>query len=254
MPLTVAYCRQLAHLLQTFSTSRYEHLTNQLLRLSLIALVFTIVFCLAVCLVPHGYIHWVLAALSIIPAIVPLVWYFVTSVRRHRLSLDNLRIHDHSDLENNIRICGQSHRIFPVFRPASGYIFKPKQSASTTMMTVTTVLLFCMPALVMCSYSCIASRDNDRFQDTHALRDQRLSFGVISLLRHVRVHLGSDECTHEECAICLDAVAGSTVSILSCNHKFHEECLRKWLGVNRQCTRCPLCKMIIHRIEPLHPI
>lgn len=45
------------------------------------------------------------------------------------------------------------------------------------------------------------------------------------------------------CVICLvDYLAGDSVVVLTCHHKFHEECGFKWL---EESTKCPLCKLDI---------
>ncbi|KAL1216638.1 putative E3 ubiquitin-protein ligase RHG1A [Cardamine amara subsp. amara] len=48
----------------------------------------------------------------------------------------------------------------------------------------------------------------------------------------------SDE--KEKCVICLSKLKGSEeASKLECGHKFHFECIKKWLIVENM---CPLCK------------
>jgi hypothetical protein len=45
------------------------------------------------------------------------------------------------------------------------------------------------------------------------------------------------------CVICLvDYLVGDSVVILTCGHRFHEECGYKWL---EESTKCPLCKLDI---------
>jgi len=46
---------------------------------------------------------------------------------------------------------------------------------------------------------------------------------------------------NDECSICLDKL-DKNIFILKCNHKFHKECLSRWLNVN---PSCPLCRSII---------
>ena len=45
----------------------------------------------------------------------------------------------------------------------------------------------------------------------------------------------------DECSICLDKL-DKNIFILKCNHKFHKECLSRWLNIN---PSCPLCRNII---------
>lgn len=52
--------------------------------------------------------------------------------------------------------------------------------------------------------------------------------------------LQSDVDRQESCCICLDAFSkGEVVMFLSCNHRFHNQCLRPWLQSK---PICPLCK------------
>ncbi|XP_021762655.1 E3 ubiquitin-protein ligase RNF181 homolog [Chenopodium quinoa] len=48
----------------------------------------------------------------------------------------------------------------------------------------------------------------------------------------------ADECD-EICSICLDDVTENINCVLSCNHGFHEICLRRWFQRKRS---CPLCR------------
>ncbi|GJN33192.1 hypothetical protein PR202_gb21763 [Eleusine coracana subsp. coracana] len=46
-----------------------------------------------------------------------------------------------------------------------------------------------------------------------------------------------------ECAICLDGVEGAAKE-MPCGHRFHGECLERWLGVH---GNCPVCR---HELPP----
>ena len=50
-----------------------------------------------------------------------------------------------------------------------------------------------------------------------------------------------------ECAICLTSIdVGNFVIDLSCNHKFHSQCIRTWL-TNK--ANCPVCRILIPHPE-----
>ncbi len=50
--------------------------------------------------------------------------------------------------------------------------------------------------------------------------------------------------TTDDCSICLNALAlGSPLLTLSCNHKFHLQCLAS--NVQAQNKECPLCRVAI---------
>lgn len=58
------------------------------------------------------------------------------------------------------------------------------------------------------------------------------------------VSWATKSCAKQECCICLDAYSeGDTICVpvtKSCNHVFHESCIKEWLKKNDQ---CPLCRV-----------
>ena len=55
-----------------------------------------------------------------------------------------------------------------------------------------------------------------------------------------------------ECGICLDSITEGSYKILSCNHRFHTECLKKLVKMN-----CPYCRKKINIKEVFnlkHPV
>ena len=56
-----------------------------------------------------------------------------------------------------------------------------------------------------------------------------------------------------ECSICLESKIYQKESCkLSCNHKFHTECINSWLckdSLSSECPQCPLCRGKIKKIK-----
>jgi hypothetical protein len=64
------------------------------------------------------------------------------------------------------------------------------------------------------------------------------SKAAIAALKEVKAGTGSDDQEEGECAICLDGVEGAAKA-MPCGHRFHGECLERWLGVH---GNCPVCR------------
>jgi hypothetical protein len=64
------------------------------------------------------------------------------------------------------------------------------------------------------------------------------SKAAIAALKEVIAGTGSDGQEEGECAICLDGVEGAAKE-MPCGHRFHGECLERWLGVH---GNCPVCR------------
>lgn len=83
------------------------------------------------------------------------------------------------------------------------------------------------------------AREINDYEDLLALDDlvenrRGASQELINTLPHI---LASEE---SECNICLDTIAAQEkVTILTCTHSFHSECVDQWLKI-KSC--CPVCK------------
>jgi hypothetical protein len=67
------------------------------------------------------------------------------------------------------------------------------------------------------------------------------SKAAIAALKEVKAWDGGQE--EGECAICLDGVEGAAKE-MPCGHRFHGECLERWLCVH---GNCPVCR---HELPP----
>lgn len=45
----------------------------------------------------------------------------------------------------------------------------------------------------------------------------------------------------KECPICLQVLSSKKAITTLCNHKFHRECIEKWVETKRKCS-CPVCR------------
>lgn len=52
-----------------------------------------------------------------------------------------------------------------------------------------------------------------------------------------------------QCAICLDDLDNGDVSLLNCNHVYHEKCLANWLRSSHARGKCPICKSAVWKEE-----
>jgi len=54
---------------------------------------------------------------------------------------------------------------------------------------------------------------------------------------------------NEECSICLDIIQNPVET--PCNHFFCFNCLKDWQDVESNTPRCPLCRQMIEKIQPI---
>ncbi|KAM3384092.1 hypothetical protein ACQJBY_008634 [Aegilops geniculata] len=73
------------------------------------------------------------------------------------------------------------------------------------------------------------------------------SKAAIASLKEVQAAAGEGEgdCSLGDCAICLDAFGAGKE--MPCGHRFHGECLERWLGVHGS---CPVCRHELPKAEP----
>ncbi|OAY75114.1 probable E3 ubiquitin-protein ligase ATL44 [Ananas comosus] len=69
---------------------------------------------------------------------------------------------------------------------------------------------------------------------------------TLKALEHCRlIPSGASEEEEETCPICLAEIpAQSPITRMPCSHFFHEECIVRWLRINRI---CPLCRSVLPR-------
>ncbi|KAI4340730.1 hypothetical protein MLD38_025539 [Melastoma candidum] len=67
-----------------------------------------------------------------------------------------------------------------------------------------------------------------------------LSADTIASLASVSYKAGSSQYgTNDSCVICrLDYEDGETLTVLSCKHSYHHECINNWLHINKVCPVC----------------
>ncbi|KAM3364539.1 hypothetical protein ACQJBY_014721 [Aegilops geniculata] len=71
------------------------------------------------------------------------------------------------------------------------------------------------------------------------------SKAAIASLKEVEADAGDGEGSLGDCAICLDAFGAGKE--MPCGHRFHGECLERWLGVHGS---CPVCRHELPKAEP----
>jgi hypothetical protein len=71
------------------------------------------------------------------------------------------------------------------------------------------------------------------------------SKAAIAALKEVRTAAEGGDAPPGDCAICLDAF--DTGKEMPCGHRFHGECLERWLGVHGS---CPVCRSELPKPDP----
>lgn len=81
-------------------------------------------------------------------------------------------------------------------------------------------------------------------------RDQGTSLSTLQKCTLNQLRVTEQQCAQlsksDVCPICLDEMNSSALSILACDHVFHEACLAKWMATAKK-PSCPMCKA---NIEP----
>ncbi|KAH8503021.1 hypothetical protein H0E87_014368, partial [Populus deltoides] len=67
-----------------------------------------------------------------------------------------------------------------------------------------------------------------------------LSADIIDSLPSINYKAGSSQNgSNDSCVICrLDYENGETLTLLSCKHSYHSECINNWLKINKVCPVC----------------
>jgi hypothetical protein len=77
-------------------------------------------------------------------------------------------------------------------------------------------------------------------EENEYIKIDYISFAELNSLEHEENY--KENTSNVVCSICLEEyVYNETISVMSCNHKFHEECLRDWLQKSKA---CPLCNNV----------
>uniref|UniRef100_A0ACD5UK45 Uncharacterized protein n=1 Tax=Avena sativa TaxID=4498 RepID=A0ACD5UK45_AVESA len=97
-------------------------------------------------------------------------------------------------------------------------------------------------APVMLVQQLIVDGDGDLFSGGVGGGVPPASKAAIASLKEVKAEEGSPP---SDCAICLDAFDGGKE--MPCGHRFHGECLDRWLGVHGS---CPVCRSELPKADP----
>eukprot|EP00960_Hanusia_phi_P047952 758684-Hanusia_phi.AAC.12 len=72
-----------------------------------------------------------------------------------------------------------------------------------------------------------------------------------AVLSRIRVEI-SQESEESDCSICLAAICqGNFTAILPCSHRFHHQCVMRWLNQSRACPYCRARIAIVPEISTL---
>eukprot|EP00171_Calliarthron_tuberculosum_P001391 IDg1391t1 len=153
------------------------------------------------------------------------------------------RIGNKNELQNAVLDCKSKYpNVRLRFRPSTSFYFGKDKDAwtrYTIILTLSTALLIGIwEALRLCTFR---SRPATSTSDEIVLSaSQKGTLARMRVSEQQRAQLSQSDL----CPICLDEMTTGVLSMLACDHVFHEVCLSKWMHTAKK-PSCPMCKACI---------
>lgn len=242
-------CESLRAVLQLYDAIGWRALTTALRVLTALAAACVVISIVILPLSRRLLRHGIVVAL-LVAQLAVLIPYFVLDARRSAMELNRIHVNGEIRLFSLVKECKDIYNID--MRSLARRSDFQYQSQHVTMQALASTLCACLCGILGSHLLYIAIARATGLDDRFASRMEpqparRSTLQVDELLTTVRVADSNRTVDREEhCAICLDPMKDSgDLSMLTCAHVFHEQCMGDWLRCARSPSTCPMCKACV---------
>lgn len=226
--------------------ARYEGGSLNYATLKMMMIILAIIACVHIMLVftckACSTISWcgfvIVAQLIISVTFVAL--YIAIFIHIDRLSL-NYFARDKDQLVKVLADCATNHPYLQLqINPATRYNFGSDKSNWIGYVIVLASCVSIATGLYDSFRLCDSNRSDMPVAAMPLSRFQKDTLVQMQVTEQQRAQISHSEI----CPICLDEMTSGALSMLACDHVFHEACLAKWMATARK-PSCPMCKACI---------
>lgn len=252
-------CERLEWILTVYEMTPWKTVARYITYLTGTAIVLTVLG-LGALAAPKRLAPRVLLGALLFALVMALTPYFILDGRRDEMVLMKYKIENFSKLNAEVTKCNTKKGYeITVNSNSALYQFKP---SSVWWESHVMIIGTCVAGMLMSRilYLSATGRANDNESNRNRLlihlpRPQQFSRpnrNIDSMLVSLRASPESREKWRDtQCAICLDDLVDADVSVLKCNHSYHEKCLGSWLRSSNARGKCPMCKASVWKDEPV---